>query len=329
MKIRASLLIAVIVTSGVAAPLPVTVTLRDGTRLIGRAAPVVVPVHLGAQVVTNLPLEQIRSVTRMAEDGALLFELGHGAALRGRVQAPVVALDTALGPVELAWAVVEELQVETPTGDVTWLTAAGAPGVQQARGGEMVLSGGRTWTRQRFRAPLVVEGEVMLTSRVPDGSGWFEMALVAEAKQRGTPERPVSVRLVYGALSKEGMQDGVVLRQMNTAQNTTRRPGEPPFVLAPGAWHRVRWEVRGDLLRFELNGRTHELGGVHRPSVPVALELSSRDAATRWRVRDFTVRGSSGPAGCDVEPGRSARSGDSVRELTDWLTGTFLGRPAF
>lgn len=273
-----------------AGSLPVTVTLRDGTRLIGQTGREWLPVRLGGNVVTNLSLAQVRAVTWGEDGGSQRVELGHGTTLRGRVGDAVLAMNTALGPVELPWAVVEELQVELPAGDVTWLTAAGAPGIQLARGGEIVLSGGRAWTRETFRSPLVVECEVLLANRVHTGSGWLELALVAEAKRRGTPERPVSARLLYGARLKDGTQDGVVLRQMNTAQNSTRRPGEPPFVLAPGAWHRVRLEVRGDVLRLELNGRSHELGGVSLPATPVAVELSSADAATRWQVRNFVVR---------------------------------------
>ncbi len=270
--------------------LPVTVFLQDGSRIVGNTRIAQLPLRIGSSLVTNLPLQHVRTVT-LTDDGAgQLVELGHGDPLRGRVGVSTFPLSTSLGELELPWSTVEELHVDAPTGEIQWLTAAGMPGFQLAQGGELVLTGGRAWTQQRFQAPLVVECEVLLANRVNNGTGWLDIALVADSARRMTTDRPSGVRLVYGARTKEGVQDGVVLRHLHTAQDSTRRKGEAPFLLAPGVWHRLRFEVTGEGLRVLLNGRRYELGGVQIPTIPVSVELSSDQADSRWRVRNFAVR---------------------------------------
>jgi hypothetical protein len=281
---------AMIASLILAASLPVTAILLDGSRVVGHTSATELPVKISANITTNVPLHEVRAVTAATDGAGQLVALGHGDPLRGSVSERAFAMQTALGPVKLPWNAVEELRVEAPTADVQWLTAAGAPGFSLARGGEINLTGGKAWTRQKFQGPVVVECEVLLANRVNNGTGWLNIALVAEASRRMTTERFASARLVYGARTKDGMADGVVLRLMHTAQDSTRRKGETPFALAPGAWHRVRFEVAGDQVRFDLNGRRYELGGVQIPVAPVAIELSSGESDTRWRVRNFSIR---------------------------------------
>lgn len=272
------------------ASLPVTVLLQDGTRLQGTPRTTQFTALVAAQTTTNLPWKSIRSIS-VQEPPTVLVELHGARRLRVRPVAPHLAIATKqLGVVNVPWTSMDECRPESAGDDITWLSAPTDTGFTVGPTGIITLQGGRALTAQRYRLPLTVECEILLASRSGQAETWLEWTLVTDKPRRGQPADPASARIAAAMRTKDGWQAGLILRLMHTAQNTARRPGEPPFTLAAGVWHRARVQFGHDRLLVEWNGRPYELQGVSLPNQPVQLALASRDVSQRWHVRHVVIR---------------------------------------
>jgi hypothetical protein len=259
------------------------------------------PVRLGGGV-TNFPLSRIRSVQRLGLTQIVVP--GYGEPLRGRVEWAVLPMETALGPVQLPWNQVEELQVQgTTASELTWLSPPSAPGIALSRDGEISLEGGAVWTREIFGMPVAVEFEMFLERR-QTGGGWLDVELMGTPRSKSwqalellsstptkiTTDRPTGARFLYNQLTPTGYKDGLALRQTHTAFHSIRQQPDQPFYVTAGVWQRVRLEVVGDWTRVEWNGRRYELRGVQIPQATARLRFSTDDTPSRWRVRNVVVR---------------------------------------
>ncbi|MCS7048604.1 MAG: hypothetical protein NZ483_04840 [Verrucomicrobiae bacterium] len=276
-------------TAFLLASLPLTVMLQDGTRLHGTASVPGFAALVSNTSTTNLAWKTIRKINATDRE-AVLVELHGARRLRLRPVATHLAMQTKqLGALDIPWDAIEECRVESVSDDIMWLSAPTATGFGVAPDGVITIQGGRAMTEQLYRLPLTIECELMLLNRTSSSESWLEWALVAPKARRGQPADPASVRLASSLRTKDGLHAGLVLRLMHTAQNTARRPGEPPFALASGVWHRVRIHFGLDRLRVEWNGRPHELQGVSQPNQPVRVALGSSDSQQRWLVRHITI----------------------------------------
>lgn len=273
----------------VLASLPLTVLLHDGTRLHSTPRESVLSAWVDSKTMTNLAWKSIRSMSRAGNE-AWVVESHSGRRLQVRPAQSHLVVDSVLGTQPVPWSAVDECHFETTGDAVTWLTAAGSTGFRVDSTGVITVTAGRAHTAQAYRLPMTVDCEVMLQPRDGPAENWLEWTVTADKRPRTLPAELASVRAAAAVRTKDGLQPGLILRLMHTAQNTARRPGEPPLTMAAGVWHRVRIQFGTDRVALEWNGRPYELQGISLPRQPVRLAMASRDPQQSWVVRRLAIR---------------------------------------
>ena len=284
-------------TPGAAVALPgelrLTVSLTDGSKLIGATPLKELALRSEALGALNIPLTKIRQA-KVTKTGAVELTLRNGDRLQASLTLTKLPLVTVFGAVQAPCAEITAIVVDQAAGAgaqaVEW-DAVGFPrdsdwpGPRGERAviedGEIRFAGQPVYSRGSFRGPVTIEFEVKLDARrSPDGALWVFLCDENEPTDVAPREH-----LLYSI--------GYAPRGQGKLEVGTRRDGAitaTPINLPVGEWIAVRLELQGTTLRLTALEKEAVAENVKAPFERFRLRLQGWQATNTWRVRNVVVR---------------------------------------
>jgi hypothetical protein len=153
-------------------------------------------------------------------------------------------------------------------------------------GEDVVLRGQDIRTQHSYSAPVTVEFDAMLESRVADdGALTCEFVPSTQAVDR-EPERHVQVLLQY---DQHGEAVSVQERFQRWPTQKYKTWSRAPLSIKPGSWHHMKYEVMKGGLNITVDGQAYGSGGAVVPHKAFYVYLLSWQPTSRWHVRNFWI----------------------------------------
>jgi hypothetical protein len=274
-----------------------TVSLADGSKLIGTTTLKALTLRSEALGKLTVPLERIRQVKFSKDRESVTLTLHNGDRLQAGLADTTLALATIFGPVTVPLDKATELQVRAggagcavewealpyPTAH-DWGGNRGRLAVVEDEG--VLVQGQPVRSTGKYRAPLTISCQVTL-EHLEQSAGDLCVDLIPPGLPKDSVvDKVAGVQRLHFAL---GDQNRLTLNHHRDGQWQTAWNSELP-ALELHKPHRLEVEIGPDQLRIRVDGQLHDAGKIAAPFEEFHIQLWNWQPSSRWRVRDFTVR---------------------------------------
>jgi hypothetical protein len=153
-------------------------------------------------------------------------------------------------------------------------------------GEDVVLRGQNIRTQRSYSAPITVEFDAMLESRVADdGALMCELVPSTQALDK-EPERNLRVLFQY---DQQGDAISVQERFQRWPTPNYKIWSRSPLSINTGNWHHMKYEVTNGGLNISVDGRTYDSDGAGVPYKVFYVSLLGWQPTNRWHVRNFSI----------------------------------------
>jgi hypothetical protein len=280
-----------------------TVSLTDGSRLIGQIGGTAAGLELQAEALgkVNIPWLRIRQLDCTAGKINAVLTLQNGDKLRGAVLLDKITLRTLIGPVALPLSTVRECQINARGGAgrvVEWeklpfFTTSNWPGPQGEEAtfdrDEFTLRGHPVRTRGSYALPLVIECELQAERVVAGGAG-LHLDLTRPGVT-GDKDVTQAVRLSIGYCeqAEQCEQSVIMLERLDETTHGRVVWREALADLKPGRAYRLHLVVSDTEITVGFGEHTYPAQRLSFPYEKTQIELWNWQPGAFWRVRDFSL----------------------------------------
>jgi len=273
----------------------VTLTLDDGSRLIGTTTLTNFPLRSEALGTMAIPLDKVRSLKFSPNHESVIVSLANGDKLQGSLGTVSLKLQTLLGVVTVPLEHVTAIDVQLKGGklvewdvlpfprDCDWPGSRGEPATVTAD--EIVIRGQPVCSKQTYSAPLTFECELTVDQPLTH----LENAVITLFPEGADPslDPPVGsldVLLQYEGAGGRGGHLYFRQRGCDVVSLTKK-----PFVLQAGKPYQLKVEVLSDSLHVTLNGQEYEAEGVTLPFKSFHIRLEGWKPDKVWHLRNIAI----------------------------------------